>query len=940
MSINLSGEWRFELDRDDCGADERWYARDLTATLQLPGSLQAQGRGDDVTLETPWVGNIVDRSLFDDPRYAPYREPNNIKYPSWLQPEKYYTGVAWYQRDIEIPPDWQGQRVTLSLERPHWETTVWLDNRRLGSNDSLATPHVYELGTDIAPGPHRLTIRVDNRMIVNVGVNAHSISDHTQTNWNGIVGHLEVAAGSPVWMRRVQAYPNVAARSVTLKIDFASLLRTPGQGAVTVTPRLTNVNDTHTPPPVRQEFTFAALGGLADLDLSTSGGHVDVEIPLGDDAHLWDEFHPALYSLDIDFAVTINGQAHHDHQTVTVGLREVGVRGTQLAINDRPLFLRGTLECAIFPLTGYPPTDVEAWKRIVGICKAHGLNQIRFHSWCPPEAAFVAADELGFYFQVECPSWANQGAALGEGRPLDEWLYREADRILNAYGNHPSFVMMAYGNEPAGRLDDFLGLWVTHWRKRDPRRVYTSGAGWPALPENDYHNIPEPRVQRWGEGIDSRINGRPPETRTDYADYVARLQKPIVSHEIGQWCVYPNFAEMAKYTGLLKPKNFEIFWDFLETNHMGDQAHDFLIASGKLQALCYKEDIEAALRTPGFGGFHLLDLHDFPGQGTALVGVLDPFWDEKGYITAGEFARFCGPVVPLALLEKRYWTTDETLSADVRIAQFSGDTLHNARLDWRLVTTDGAVAAQGELALGDVPVGNDNRFGPITAPLADVAPAQKLTLVIGVTADNAPRAENDWELWLFAPTLDTTVPDEVLITAALDEAARAHLADGGAVLWLPDPATVDTPSTIGFSTVFWNTAWTRGQAPHTLGILCDPAHPVFAGFPTEGHSNWQWWELIHGSAAMVLDDLPPALRPLVQPIDTWFEARRLGLLLEARVGGGKLIVCSMDLQSDLDQRPVARQFRASLLQYLGSNAFDPRVDVGVEEMLSLLKREA
>ncbi|MCB0071485.1 MAG: glycoside hydrolase [Caldilineaceae bacterium] len=938
MSINLSGEWRFELDRDDRGTDERWYARDLTGALQLPGSLQAQGRGDDVTLETPWVGNIVDRSLFDDPRYAPYRDPDNIKYPSWLQPEKHYAGVAWYQRDIDVPPDWQGQRVTLSLERPHWETTVWLDNQCLGSNDSLATPHVYELGTDIAPGSHRLTVRVDNRMIVNVGVNAHSVSDHTQTNWNGIVGRLELRAGSPVWMRRVQAFPNVAARAVTLKIDFASLLRVPGQGTVTVTPRLTNVDATHTPPPVRQEFTFAALGGLADLDLSTSGGHLDVEIPLGDDAHLWDEFHPALYALDIDFAVTIDGHTHGDQQTISVGLREMGVLGTQLAINDRPLFVRGTLECAIFPLTGYPPTDVDAWKRIVGICKAHGLNQIRFHSWCPPEAAFVAADELGFYYQVECPAWANQGAALGEGRPLDQWLYREADRILNTYGNHPSFVMMAYGNEPAGRIDDFLSLWVTHWRMRDPRRVYTSGAGWPALPQNDYHNIPEPRVQRWGEGINSRINGLPPETRTDYADYVARLQKPIVSHEIGQWCVYPNFAEMAKYTGVLKPKNFEIFRDFLEANHMGDQAHHFLLASGKLQALCYKEDIESALRTPGFAGFQLLDLHDFPGQGTALVGVLDPFWDEKGYITAAEFARFCSPVVPLALLDKRYWTTDETFTADVRIAQFRGETLHNVRVDWRLVTADGAVAAQGELPLGDLPVGNDNHCGPITAPLADVAPAQKLTLVIGVTADNAPRAENDWDLWLFAPAMDVTAPDDVLIISTLDESARAHLTGGGTVLWLPDPATVHAPSTIGFSSVFWNTAWTRGQAPHTLGILCDPGHPVFADFPTEGHSNWQWWELIHGSAAMVLDDLSPSLRPLVQPIDTWFEARRLGLLVEARVGGGKLAVCSMDLKTDLDQRPVARQFRASLLAYLTGPEFEPAVEVGIEGLENILKR--
>ena len=108
---------------------------------------------------------------------------------------------------------------------------------------------------------------------------------------------------------------------------------------------------------------------------------------------------------------------------------------------------------------------------------------------------------------------------------------------------------------------------------------------------------------------------------------------PAVVHEMGQWCVYPNFDEVRKYTGPLKPKNFDIFHDSLAEHGMLDQWRDFLRASGKLQALCYKEEIEAALRTPGIGGFELLDLHDFPGQGTALVGVLDPFWESKGYIT-------------------------------------------------------------------------------------------------------------------------------------------------------------------------------------------------------------------------------------------------------------------------------------------------------------------
>ena len=937
MKIDLAGTWSFALDRADRGQEERWYSRKLDGAIDLPGSLQAQGVGDAIGLETPWVGTIVDQSFFTDARYAPYRQPDNFKVPFWLQPEKYYSGAAWYQRTVTIPPDWQDRRITLTLERPHWETAVWLDDRLLGRNDSLATAHVYELGTHVTPGEHRLTIRVDNRMIVDVGPNAHSVTDHTQTNWNGIIGRIELAAGSPVWMRDVQVFPDVARRSVRVKIDIASALAAWGSGTVRVAAERYNVPGQHTPAPRQAEFSFSAQGGLADQGFGTGGGHVDVDYPLGDDALAWDEFCPALYALTVDLDAVVDGVHYHEQRRLSFGLREIGVQGTQLAINGRPIFLRGTLECCIFPLTGYPPTEVEPWKRIIRICQAHGLNHIRFHSWCPPEAAFVAADELGFYYQVECPSWANQGAAIGEGRPLDQWLYHEGWRMLADYGNHPSFIMMAYGNEPAGRIEEFLGEWVAYWRKKDPRRLYTSGAGWPMIAENQYHNTFEPRVQLWGAGLNSRINALPPETTTDYRDFVEKAGIPVVSHEIGQWCVYPNFAEMAKYTGVLKPKNFAIFRDFLEANHMGDQAHDFLIASGMLQTLCYKEDIESALRTPGFGGFHLLDLHDFPGQGTALVGVLDPFWEEKGYVTPAQFSRFCNSTVPLARMAKRYWTTSETFHADVQVAHFGPAPLVDATIDWKLVDGGGATVGGGQLGPLTLPVGSQAVVGAIHCPLATLVPAARYTLVIGVMAGEATRFENDWDIWVFARTLPVAVPDGILVVKTLDGAAIEQLNSGGTVLLMPDAADVVTDSQIGFSTVFWNTAWTRGQAPHTLGIVCDPRHPVFAHFPTEAHSNWQWWELIHGAAALTLDGLPPHLRPLIQPIDTWFTARRLGLLFEARVAGGKLMVCSMDLRSDLEHRLVARQMWYSLLAYLQSADFAPVIEVDVVQVTGLLR---
>jgi hypothetical protein len=309
----------------------------------------------------------------------------------------------------------------------------------------------------------------------------------------------------------------------------------------------------------------------------------------------WSEFDPWMFKVSADSVNIPAGE-----REVTLGYRSISTAGTQFLINGRKTFFRGTLECCIFPKTGHPPMDVESWRRIIQICQAHGLNLIRFHSWCPPEAAFQAADELGFYYQVEIASWANSTTSLGDGKPVDAWLYREAERILKAYGNHPSFVLMAYGNEPGGRnANQYLAEWVNHWKAADPRRLHTSGAGWPQLPESQFHVTPDPRIQHWGAGLKSRINARPPETRTDYRDYIGQRTVPVISHEIGQWCVYPNFDEIKKYTGYLRPKNFEIFRDTLEAHHLGDLSRQFLLASGKLQTLCYKEEIESALATAG-----------------------------------------------------------------------------------------------------------------------------------------------------------------------------------------------------------------------------------------------------------------------------------------------------------------------------------------------------
>ncbi len=913
--VDLAGPWRFRLDPENRGLDVGWFRETLESSVRLPGSLNENGIGNEVTPETPWTGTIMSRMWHEEERFAPYREAGNTKILFWLQPDKHYIGAAWYQRDVEIPESFLGKTVLVRLERCHWETRLWVDGKAVGSpRNSLSVPHEYNATEALTPGVHTLTLRVDNTYALDVGVNAHSVSDNTQTNWNGVVGEMKLLARDRVALAGVQVYPEVKEKRIRVLVTLAknSLATVPGTLTVTAT-----LQGGASLPPLVKEVTAGAFFGREEF-----------YYPMGDAPRLWNEFDPALYVLKIELAASDGETQYMDSREMVFGMRELGVDGTQFILNGERIFLRGTLECSIFPRTGYPPTDVESWMKILGAAKDHGLNHLRFHSWCPPEAAFVAGDRMGFLFHVEGPFWTHPG----DGDPLDAYIIDECDRILDAYGNHPSFGFLAYGNEPGGKKSEaFLGELVARWKEKDPRRLYTAAAGWPMIGESQYHVTYHPRVHSNYGGKPMRFGAEPFASTSDYRDYVQQWDVPIVSHEIGQWCVFPNLKEIDKYTGPLKPRNFEIVRDLLAGQGMLDQAEAFLMASGKLQTLCYKEEIETALRTPGFGGFQLLDLHDFPGQGTALVGMLDPFWESKGYVTPEAFRRFCGPTVPLLRMEKCVFTQGETFRGQAEITHFGPAPLVGVTPRWRLKNVAGDILLEGALAQQDIPRGSAIALGEVQVAFAALPVPSQLTLELTVDAFT-----NDWHLWVYPNPVETPMPDDIHIAASLDDAALAALAGGGKVLLMPGPGTVARPRfgnvPSAFPPIFWNTFWFPTQQLRTLGLLCDPAQPLFARFPTAFHSDWQWWDLVSRAEVMSLDGLPQEVRPLVQVIDDWNTCRRLGLVFEARVGAGRLLACSMDLETDLDQRPAARQLRRSLLDYMADNRFSPAQQLTVGQL--------
>jgi len=907
QTIPLQGKWKFKIDSLDQGIKEKWFSAALpgSETVNLPGSMAENLKGDDITLKTKWTASIYDSTYYYSPRLAKYRKAGDLKIPFWLTPVKHYTGAAWYQKEITIPAGWSGSRILLSLEYAHSETRVWIDHVEIGSQYTFVTAQNYELPATLKRGKHILTILVDNRIkAINVGQDSHSLTDQTQGNWNGIVGKMLLTAGSPVYFEDIQVYPDLKSKSARISIHLKAGSTFSTRGSITLSASSFNTSTLQHIKPV-----------IAGFEIDHGDGTLEMTLPMGDHMLTWDEFDPALYHLTASL-ITNNGIK--DKKEVQFGMREFKAVDRHFEINGRPVFLRGTVNNCEFPLTGYPAMDEPSWEKIFRVARAHGLNHMRFHSWCPPEAAFMAADKVGFYLQAEGPSWANHGTSLGEGKPIDQFIYDETNRMAKSYGNYASFCMMAYGNEPRGKQVEYLTQFNSYWKEKDSRRIYSGasvGGSWPVIPNNQYMVRAGARGLNWAKR---------PESESDYARQISAFTVPFVAHEMGQYCVFPNFKEIKKYSGVYRAKNFEMFQEDLDDHNMGDQASSFLMASGKLQVLCYKNEIEKALRTPGYSGFQLLSLIDYPGQGTALVGILDAFWEEKGYISAQEFSRFCNSIVPLARIPKFVYQNNEDFEAAIEVANYGKAPIDTAHISWNIKDESGKLISSGKFEPKTLPLTNCIQIGKLKFPLAAVLKATQLKLEVTIDGTNFA---NDWDFWVY-PSKLPKVKSNFYYCKRLDVKAKEVLDKGGNVFLNASGIVIKGKEVVQtFLPVFWNTSWFKMRPPHTLGILCNPEHPAFADFPTSFHSDMQWWEIVNNAQVMNLEDFPKAFRPLVQPIDTWFLNRRLGMIFECKVGKGKLVVSSADLSPDKENGPAARQLFFSLQQYMLSAQFNPKFSV-------------
>ncbi len=897
--ILLNGAWEFQLDSSRVGEAEHWYENNLPLKIQLPGSIDEGGFGK----------KHLDGVPLYDGKPEIYR----------LARKHSYIGAAWYRKEFILPSDWKGEQIYLNLERCMWQTKLWINGAYGGGQNSLSTPHQYEISKFLRAGKNSVAIRIDNAPQVNLGSWSHGYSPEVQTVWNGVIGNIELRKSTPVHFSNVQVYPSFKKKLLQVKMSLHNPAGQRISGKVKLTIKGGDKSIVSFTQEIRNQATSEPL---------------IITVPINDKLNPWNEFKPSLYTLQVD---GVFGNNNSDRREITFGVRDIKAEEGRLVLNGNKIFLRGEHDGGSFPLTGYPSMNKEKWLEIFRTGKSYGLNHWRFHSWCPPEAAFEAADEVGMLLQVELPLFSQtwEKSLVGKDPKIDEFLHAELVKVLDAYGNHPSFGLMCIGNELKGD-PKFLEKLVAFGKNYDSRHLYAGSANLEAMGLYERLKGDEFQVAHAGKYKGRRFERRmkdyfsteKPNTDKDFA-YTLQPpynEWPVISHEVGQWMVYPDFREIKEYTGILKPRNLEIFKSRLQQKGMLNQASDFLNASGKLSALLYREEIERLLRTPQMAGFQLLDLRDYPGQGSAMVGLLNQFWESKGLITPKEFRNFCNDVTLLLKMPKRVCLNNETFSADLVIPNYSIANIASVDVKWEVIA-DGKTIKEGSLSSNNLKQGDVNNIGKLSFDLSSISRASKLTIKL---KEAQLGVVNSYEIFVYPAINQVEIPQSISVATSADSALLKKIEDGATVLLV----TNKLPETerMTFTTPFWSTIIFDYQIK-TMGILCNPQHPVFKDFPTEFYSNWQWWELTNNARVMRLNKTAPDYRPTIQVIDHPVRNDKLGAMVETRIGKGKLLLCTLDILSDPNNRYVARQLFKSTVEYMTSPAFDPKENKDLAEII-------
>lgn len=958
MRILLNGKWHVVLEDG------------TTGQMDLPGTLDENGIGHRDVGANQWhpdavLGNAAGEIDKDAPIATRFTRRHT------------YEGEARISSKITVP-DYGTDRLFVLAERAR-ALRLLVDGEACAvfRQGTLSTPYIFEL-TGAAPGEHEFTFLSDNSypgMPKAAICYSSAATDETQTNWNGILGECSMYTRPQNFIDSLRVYPRAVKKEEKNKaggyvLDVCVELA-PGSKKVYKDAKIILQSEALAAGELEDTQTLTEIisysgEGLAEAGTDKEENPKTMEIwfrdlPLRENVKLWDEDEGNLYEM----AVTLdNGMSAEDKGGSTAecrtrfGIRSFGDNGSgRLALNGRAIFLRGEANCAEYPETGHPPMTIPEWKEMLLKYRSYGINFVRFHSHCEPEAAFAAADELGMLLQPELSHWDPKDAFGTE----ESYRYYRAELVdlLKTYANHPSFVMLTLGNELQAQDEgrERMRELVRTAKRMDPTRLYANGSN--AFygeegcdPESDFYTSQSCKdvvIRGTFSGMRGYLNENYPSADRTYDEAMAEIrkeyQKPVFSFEVGQFEVLPDFEELESFHGISDPVNLKLIKKRVEERGLLPTWEKYVEATGELSRLAYREEIEAAMRTRELSGISLLGLQDFPGQGTALVGMMNSHLEPKPYDFARpeRFREFFQECRILVKLPHYTYEAGERLIAEVEAANFGKRNIEgvfcwtlagkksvseNGNCEPAEIKSKNTVIATGEdTEITICRPGSYTEVGSLDIPLDFVEKNTALTLKVRI-GDSI----SAYPIWVYRKTTPVC-PENVYETRAFDVKTREILQNGGRVYLSPDADKESLPNSIKtqFTTDFWSVG-TFADQEGGMGQLIDTEHPIFKEFPTDFHTDWQWWIMATKRAVI----LPHPMKTIITEMDSYAFLRPMAQLIEFRCLKGKVLLSTMELHKS-QQYPEVRALQASIYTYLSGENFEPAEEI-TEEELSMLVR--
>lgn len=927
MRILLNGKWHVVLEDG------------TTGQMDLPGTLDENGIGHRDVGANQWhpdavLGNAAGEIDKDAPIATRFTRRHT------------YEGEARISRKITVP-DYGTDRLFVLAERAR-ALRLLVDGEACSvfRQGTLSTPYIFEL-TGAAPGEHEFTFLSDNSypgMPKAAIYYSSAATDETQTNWNGILGECSMYTRPQNFIDSLRVYPRAVKKEEKNKaggyvLDVCVELA-PGAKKVYKDAKIILQSEALAAGELEDTQTLTEIisysgEGLAEAGTDKEENPKTMEIwfrdlPLRENVKLWDEDEGNLYEM----AVTLdNGMSAEDKGGSTAecrtrfGIRSFGDNGSgRLALNGRAIFLRGEANCAEYPETGHPPMTIPEWKEMLLKYRSYGINFVRFHSHCEPEAAFAAADELGMLLQPELSHWDPKDAFGTE----ESYRYYRAELVdlLKTYANHPSFVMLTLGNELQAQDEgrERMRELVRTAKRMDPTRLYANGSN--AFygeegcdPESDFYTSQSCKdvvIRGTFSGMRGYLNENYPSADRTYDEAMAEIrkeyQKPVFSFEVGQFEVLPDFEELESFHGISDPVNLKLIKKRVEERGLLPTWEKYVEATGELSRLAYREEIEAAMRTRELSGISLLGLQDFPGQGTALVGMMNSHLEPKPYDFARpeRFREFFQECRILVKLPHYTYEAGERLIAEVEAANFGKRNIEgvfcwtlagkksvseNGNCEPAEIKSKNTVIATGEdTEITICRPGSYTEVGSLDIPLDFVEKNTALTLKVRI-GDSI----SAYPIWVYRKTTPVC-PENVYETRAFDVKTREILQNGGRVYLSPDADKESLPNSI------------KTQ------------------FTTDFHTDWQWWIMATKRAVI----LPHPMKTIITEMDSYAFLRPMAQLIEFRCLKGKVLLSTMELHKS-QQYPEVRALQASIYTYLSGENFEPAEEI-TEEELSMLVR--